>query len=545
MAIENNKAKDLIKRSEKLFKSTERTNAEARWESICKYVVPNQLVNFTNVEYTTPGTKKTTGVFTSEAMVANRDLAAFIRDFSDPTERPTFRFVNEDLNNYGEATRWLEQCTYMLHHHLTDSNLDAESSKNYSMFPALGNMVLLQEIKKPQASGAFGGFVFKSIHLAEIVWAENMDGIVDTVFRKLNLTAKQAVEMFGLDVVSDKIKNDIASYRYDEVHKFIHCIYPRMLPGTKKSPTGIITSKEMPFESVYIEVDCAKIVKEDGYFEFPVFVTRWDTSPGEVTGRGPGHLAEPEIRTLNKFVELSLRAFNNSVNETWLISRKNALAQLDFGPGMQNVVADIDGIKQLRSTVDFNQIDYAHQRFAEIIQKIFYLDKLYLPPRTETGEMSAYEVSRRMEQAHKVLGPTAGRLNHEFLSPMLIRTFSVLLRNGVFPEVPDILKKEGIDIKVDFVSQMVRSQKLRDGTTVQGWVSSLGMMAQALGPSILDNVNGDEAALILGRSLGVPEGTIRTDEEVEAIRKSRSQQAADQQQLEASVKAADVASKLR
>jgi len=539
------KATELIKRSQSLFSSTERVNAEQRWEDICKYVLPNQLVSFSNIESNSPGEKTTDDVYTAEATIANRDLAAFIRDFADPTERPNFRFVQEELNNDSEALEWLDLATFKLHHHLGESNLDSESSKNYTMFPALGNMIMLQEQKKPTSSGTFGGFVFKSIHLAEIVWAENMDGIVDTVFRKLRLTAKQAVERFGVDMVSDTIKDNIANNKLDELHNFIHCIYPRILPGTQKSPSGIIDASSMPYESVYVEESCKNIVKQEGYHEFPVFVTRWDTMPGEVTGRGPGHVAEPEIKTLNKFVSLSLRAYHDAVTTAWLVSKQNTMAELDFRADSLNVVDDVDSIKPLRAGKDFAQIDYAHQRFSDTIQKIFYLDKLYLPPRTATGEMSAYEVSRRMEQAHKVLGPTAGRLNHEFLTPMLLRSFSMLLRAGEFPPVPDILIERGIDIKVDFVSQIVRSQKLRDGTAIQGWIQQLGVAAQILGPSITDIVDADKAGLMLGRVSGVPEGIIRADKEVAALRQERAKQAEQQNRLDSGVKLADINSKMQ
>lgn len=538
--------KDILDRAKKHFNSDERLAAEATWQSICKFVIPNQLINFSQAENQSPGARRGAGVYTSEAMIANRDLAAFIKDFSDPTERPTFRFVKEDLNNNGEAVRWLEKSTYLLHHHLTESNLDSESSKAYSMFPALGNMVLLQETK--QTGNGFGGFIFKSIHLAEIAWAENIEGKVDTIFRKLKLTVKQAIEFFGLENLSDEIKKEASEMKLDKHHKFYHCVYPRVHTKVGEGKSNLVFNTEMPFTSVYIE-DCGKptVVKEEGYHEFPVFVTRWDTCPGEVTGRGPGHLAEPEIRTLNTFIELSLIALDSAVNDPILVSVQNAANTLDFSSNSVNFLNDVNGVRTLRSNGASNigTLDYGRQKFTETIQKIFYLDKLYLPPRTETGEMSAYEVSRRMEQAHKVLGTTAGRLNHEFLSPMLIRSFSILLREGVLPPLPEVLVMEGIDIKVDFISQMVRSQKLRDGTTIQGWVNNMGAMANVLGPDILDNVDGDQAALILGRSLGVPEVTIRTDKEKETIRVARAKQAEQQRQLEAGIGLADINSKVK
>lgn len=538
----DNKAAELIRRSERLFNSEERRQAEVRWENICKYVLPNQLVNFSSIENPTPGRKTSTGVYTAEATLANRDLAAFIKDLASPTERPNFRFINDILNNDDECVAWLDACSQTLHHFLGESNLDGESSKSYTMFPALGNMVIFQEQKPDLPGGRFGGFMFKSIHIAEIVWLENMFGIVDTVYRKFQLTAKQAIEIFGYDKVSDRIKTAYDSGKGDTYFKFVHGIYPRNIKSVK-TPTGIPTKDEMPFESCVAEIESKTLVKEEGYLEFPGYVVRWDTMPGEVTGRGPGHVAEPEIVSLNKFMELSLQAFHDAVRPAWLVGQKNALADLDIRANMLNVVQDIDQIRPLRSGADFAQMDYARKNFVETIQKIFYLDKLSLPPRTETGEMSAYEVSQRLEQANKILGPTAGRLNTEFLAPMLIRSFKMLLRAGEMPPMPEILMQMGVDIKVDFVNQLVRSQKMRDGTAIQGWLQKMAMMSQ-ISPEVLDNINADAAAEILARVDGVPEAVLNSDDTIAKIRQQRAEQQQQAQMLEAGVKTADMQAKL-
>ena len=52
----------------------------------------------------------------------------------------------------------------------------------------------------------FDGFNFRACHLAEVVIAESEEGRIDTVFRKLKLTARQAHQKFGDDCGEKALK---------------------------------------------------------------------------------------------------------------------------------------------------------------------------------------------------------------------------------------------------------------------------------------------------------------------------------------------------
>lgn len=534
------KATFILKTSKRLFNSSERSMSETQWEQICRFMLPNQLTNMKQVEYNTPGRVTTNGLYTSVGSTANRDLSSAVRDLADPSERPILRFVDSVLNDNYEAVRWLDQCSYVVQNFYGESNLDSEISKAYSMLTALGNMAILHEQKTDAHTGKFAGFKFKALHLSELVWLENSDGYVDTIFRKVKLTAKQASEKFEEHLLSDVIKNDLQNGDWDKTHDFIHGIYPRQTGSNK--PKGIMTYADMPFESCYVDVKSKAVVKEEGYNEFPLYFVRWETMPGETIGRGPGHIALPDLASLNRFMELAIKAYGDSVEPAWLVSQANQMGDLDIRPNKLNVVVDIDGIRPLKEASDFVKLDYAKKDFIDSIQKVFYLDKILLPPRNETGEMSAYEVSQRLEQVHKVMGPVAGRLYSELLIPLNIRAFSILLREKLFPPVPDVLKKSGINIKVDFVSPIVRSQKMRDGTALQSWFNVLAQWAQVV-PSVMDNFKSDDAAVTVGRTLGVPEVDIATSKEIAEVRQQRAQAQQQQQQIENQVKAADIQAK--
>ena len=58
-----------------------------------------------------------------------------------------------------------------------------------------------------------------------------------------------------------------------------------------------------------------------------------------------------------------------------------------------------------------------------------------LPP-IGTQQMTATEINTRVEIIRQQLGPLYGRLQSEFLMPLLDRCFGLALRSGVLPPPP-------------------------------------------------------------------------------------------------------------
>jgi hypothetical protein len=64
---------------------------------------------------------------------------------------------------------------------------------------------------------------YRSVRISEFCIAENAHGLVDTVFRKALLTARQALQRFGAAVLSEKIVED-ARDRPDALHEVVHVV---------------------------------------------------------------------------------------------------------------------------------------------------------------------------------------------------------------------------------------------------------------------------------------------------------------------------------
>jgi len=533
-------------KAEMLFTTAERQNSESMWAELSEFMLNNQYTGVTGAGSTgrpidpnssSPGARRTRRLFDSTALQAVQDLSSsFQGTLTNPaTVWSKLRFQSDDLNNVEDANIWLEEVNRIMHNKFNESNFNTEIAKSYQSFVSLANMALLHEQDDD------GGFRFTSVHITSIAWTEDKDGIVDTIHRKFSMTPKQMIERWG-----DKVHPEVITALEKEPTKefeIIHCIAPRKRSEIKLNDVGLALGEFRPIASIYIDTIHGSLLEESGYYETPMYVSRWGLMPGEMYGRGPGHLSLPDVRTLNRLKMRGLEAIDLQVRPPIFANQRDVFGQLDMRPGGISIVKNIDGVREFVSQARSDILRFSVEELRASIRGIFFLDKLLLPPRTETGEMTAFEVSQRVEQMQRVLGPVLSRVNNELLNPLVIRSFKMMLRNGSLPELPDILKERGIDVEIVFVNQLARAQQIQDVNTIQQWVQNLAAVAQ-LDPSVIDYVDVDGIAKHTGKILGVPEIAIKNDDEVQALRQQRAQQAQQQQAMDTAVQAADINSKV-
>jgi len=539
--------KTLVGRADDLFTSSERYNNESTWDELTEFMLNNQHTLFRTVASSTTdlgnelssarGAKQTRRVFDSTAMIAARDLAAAIQGtLTNPaTMWSKLRFQDDELNNNDQAIKWLEDVNRVIHETLNESNFKGEIGKTYQSFVTLANGPMFLE------SDDTDGFRFTSLHLGQVVWTQDKDGKVDTVYRKFTMTAKQMVEKWEAKVHPDIME----ALEKDPTKEFtiLHCITPRKPEEVRLNDMGLAPGDKRPIASIYVDTSHHVTIEETGYYEMPVFIPRWGLMPGEVYGRGPGHLALPDTRTLNQVVHRSLQVLDRKIAPPILANQRDILGTLDVRPYGISVVRDVNGIREFTTQSNSQDVQISVEELKSSIRTIFYLDKLLLPPRNEIGEMTAFEVARRTEEMDRVLGPTLSRLNNELLNPLIVRCFRILLRANRLPPLPETLQGVDVNVEIIFVNQLARAQQVQDVSTIQQWVQGLGLIAQ-LDPSVIDNLDADGIARHTAKVLGVPEIAVANQDDIEQIRQQRAQQAQQTQALDSAVKAADVSSKL-
>ncbi len=177
-----------------------------------------------------------------------------------------------------------------------------------------------------------------------------------------------------------------------------------------------------------------------------------------------------------------------------------------------------------------------------------------LPPRDSIGEMSAFETSIRTQEMQKSFGPITGRLEKEFLQPLTLNSFKMMLRGGAFDPIPQIVQQvlagqipgETSALKINFINTLSRSQRFEQMGNVRQWIATAQEISVATGsPNPMDRINTDQVMKLTEEVLGVPPKLVRTEKELQEIRDARAQEQQQQQDIDNLNKGADTASKLQ
>jgi hypothetical protein len=531
----------ILDRAEKAFNNIERRNAESEWRLISEYIMPNQSGLFsstTSVQTvssdslsTTPGTKKTKRLRDSTAVQANRDLASAIHGALTNPSMSWIKAVYSDeaIANDPEASRYLERANDIVNKSISESNFHTEISKAYTSLTGLANAALLVETDND------GELMFKAQHLANVAWEENYKGRVDTTYINFKLTAEQAAQKFGEEQLGKDIQNALKNEPCREF-EFVHCIKPR-----SEYKEGLTAGINRKYASIYVSKCDQKVVKEDGYYEFPMPTARFELLAGEKYGRGPGHISLPDVRSLNALRQEEQAGAALMNRPPLEVLHRDILGTLSLSAGSMLPVRQKGAVNPLNIGLTPGITTNERNELKESIKRAYFLDKLLLPPRNEIGEMTAAEVRQRAEEIQRVFGPVAGRLM-EWLSEIAVRVFNIKLREGAFGKVPAILAELDLNVELRFENQFAKAQELEEVSNILGFTNDIAMLAQVK-PEVLDYYNADQALKRIAKARGIPDVLVQEDEAVQELRDMRQQQIEQQQMLEAGVGVADIQSK--
>jgi hypothetical protein len=112
-----------------------------------------------------------------------------------------------------------------------------------------------------------------------------------------------------------------------------------------------------------------------------------------------------------------------------------------------------------------------------------------------------------------------GRLQSEFLGPLVERAYGILMRAGRLPPPPPSLA--GAVLDVTYVSPIAREQR---STEAQGLLRLMEIAAPLarVQPDLTDNIDGDAALRHLWTLFSQPQALLRDPAEVESLRMARS-----------------------
>ena len=489
---------------------------EDHWQDILDYVMPRKAdVTFVRSK----GEKRTEVLFDSTAITANNLLAASLHGTLTSPSLPwfTLKLRDEELMNERDVQLWLEDSGRRMYDTFNETNFNTEVHELYLDLCSIGTGALFVE----EANEGFekGAIHFNTLHIAEYFIQENVNGKVDTLYRKYKLTARQAIEEFGEENVGEKII-EASKNKPDKQFNFIHAVEPTI---DYERATGKAGTK-LPYHSCHCCVEDKMIVRTGGYNEFPYLVPRWSKATGEIFGRSPSYNALPDIKTLNKAVEIGLKAWAKAIDPPLLVQDDGVIGRVRMTPAGITVVRNDGAIKPLQIGSNWQITDMKETQLRTAIRQAYYSDQLQLQ---EGPQMTATEVQVRYELMQRLLGPTLGRFQSEFLNPLIERVFGIMVRANAFMPTPEIIGNRKMDI--EYVGPLARSQRMEESIAIER-LYQLAMNVGQIDPAIMDNINHDEAIRMRAKLLGVPKTVLRGLDEVMEMREAKAQQQAQMMQ---------------
>lgn len=511
----------------------DRGTFDRQFEEVATYIIPRKAGFQTKH---TQGAKLNLEIFDSTAPRANHKLAAAVHGALTTTAMEWFglRFRADELNKLVVARGWLDDCTQNMHQALSESNFDAEAVEGYEDLFSFGTFAILHEEKDPRdaKSPGFPGFRFRAIPLSDIWVAEGADGRVNVAYIEIPLSAEAIVRQFGEDKVGEKIRNVYAKKPH-EIKRIVLAIKPSYDARRRIPPGQIAPASQRPFQACYIEPESKSILKEDGYYEFPVHVVRVGKKSGETMGRGIGLQVLPDVKLLNKAKELGVKAWEKVLDPPMKRRHKGTMSQVRaFAGGITDVRRMEDLVPLYDSNAfRFDVSEIKHRDLQMAIEQAYFIDQLQLPPVQESKTMSATEIEVRFEQMQRLLGPSLGRIVNEFMNPLVERCFNMMFRADALPLPPAALyEAQDANIDIEYVGPFARAQKMANVTAIQRWLADLGPYAQ-IDPGIFDGVDWDALREELADRYGVPARVQKSREDIAKQRDARQQQMQQQQDL--------------
>jgi hypothetical protein len=233
----------------------------------------------------------------------------------------------------------------------------------------------------------------------------------------------------------------------------------------------------------------------------------------------------PDVKVLNKMVEVGLKAAQKQVDPPLLVPDDSSYLPIKTSPG--SLIYYRSGSRDTITPLNIGAnnplgLNMEEQR-RKAISQTFHVDQLLV---TENRNMTATEVAQRSEEKMRILGPTLGRLQVELLNPTVIRVFNIMLRNNLFKPAPEVLIDQEID--VEYVSPMALAQKGQELSSIIRGLEIFGSIGQVA--PVTDYIDPKGLVKEIIKILGIPAKVIRSDAQVQEITEQK--QAAQQQQME-------------
>jgi hypothetical protein len=390
-----------------------------------------------------------------------------------------------------EVDKALEEVTNYIFEIIQNSNFAQEANEAFLDLAVGTGCLQITE------GDAVNPILFTAVPLGQLYLDIGPDDRIDHIFRERSLRASNIKVAYPKAKIPAELQRKLDSGK-DEHINLVDCTY-RLYGSLDEEHQRVVfdpKTKDIFFKEKFSGVGSGQYV-----------AFRWSKVAGEVYGRGPLMNAMPAIKTCNLTVQMVLENAQMAISGFYTMEDDGVINPdtVQILPGtIVPIAPGSSGLRPVAPAGDFNISQLILSDMRMNIRKALYNDMLGNPDKTP---MSATEVAQRMADLSRQIGASFGRLQAEFVNPVLRRVVYILKKQGRI-NLPTV---NGREVKVRSTSPLAQAQAQQDIVVFDRFVE---LVQGRFGPQLVNLlVKSEDAAKYLADKFGVPERLLRSDKE--------------------------------
>jgi len=480
------------------------------FEEVDTYLCPNRAIFSGN---DTKGQRSDTEILTSVARLNVRTLVAGLMSGNTPQSFKWFNLVanQRDLMEDPAAKAWLYDETQAQFDTLAATNFYRAMAFHYLDASVFKCGLTLVEMSYTKTT------TYTPIEPGTYTLGYDSDGNVNQVARDVEYTIAQMVEKFGLDNLSDGLREQYKSpINHNTKVQVTHYVGPN-----KNANPGSLRSEEKEWVSLWwekgkaSETTNAKFLRRAGYDLFPFLVTEWEDCPA--------FIAMPDILQLYRMISDKLLALEKELDPPLtgpaaLLDENPSATPGSFIPDKGDGSAEkgVRPVYQIR--FDLNAVSAEIEKVEAILRQAFFTNTLMMLSSLKDRQRTATEVIELKQELLMQFGPVTDSFNRmqDHNSDLV---FSHRMKLGFVAPVPPSL--DNAEFGPDYNSAMTQAQKMSGLGNVERIFNLAATMAQM--NFDISKFNPDAMFDIYSEKLNAPPELIRSDEQAAAVRQAATQ----------------------
>lgn len=528
-----------------------RANFDAQWQDVADYLLPRQadfLTGGASFSQGNQGNRRTGKIFEETGMLALDRGVAVCEGYAIPRgarwqqisprdpELMKLRHVRAWYDNLTSLTFQLRSAPY--------SGFDTQAHEGFAALLSFGNQSMWTEVRRDELGRPLGLF-YRSEHIGSIWCWEDAWGRVDTTHRKFRLTARQAAQRWP-DATPESAKKALTgnSPRPDEAHDYLHVICPN-----SDYEEGRLDHKGKRWRSAYVDIAARQVFDVGGYRTNPRAYSRYEKSPYETYGRGPGMTVLPAVKACQQMMKDLITAGEFNARPALLCEDDDLDGMIQYFAGGITYGGVRNGertVMPMFEGIDLSEARELLQDTRAIIQQAFFNDLFLVQQGELKSHVSAAAIMERAQEKGVLLAPI-GRQETEWFGPLADRELDLMGEMGLLDDMPGEVREAGGAYQLRYENPLARAQKAEQAGGFYQMLQGVTPLIQAK-PQLIDEFLArfpfDKLVEGLAWIHSVPAAWEADENERAQSKQALAGDAQAQQLLQAAPVVADVADKL-